>query len=313
MTVNVDPKQVGAHFTQLGDTERVNFAKIKQIQDVPNMIGIQLDSYKWFIKEGMSSVLRDSSGISDHTGSITLDYVDYSIDKEPKYSVAECKERDATYAAPLRVTCRLTNHITNQIQEQNIFFGELPLMTETGTFIINGAERVVVSQLVRSPGVYFSFERDKAGNKLFTGTVMPNRGPWVEYESDANDVLFVRVDKGKKFPLTTLIRAFGIETDEQIKEIFGESSYVLATLEKDNSTNRTTALIDVYKKLRPGEPATVEGAIAHIDNLFFNERTYDLTRPGRYKYNKKLALSSRLAGKTLARPIADPRTGEILA
>ena len=313
MTVKVDPKQVGAHFTTLGDTERVNFAKIKQIQDVPNMIGIQLDSYKWFVEEGMKAVLRDSSGISDHTGSITLDYVDYSIDKEPKYSVAECKERDATFAAALRVTCRLTNHITNEIQEQNIFFGDLPLMTDTGTFVINGAERVVVSQLVRSPGVYFSFERDKAGNKLFTGTVMPNRGPWIEYESDANDVLYVRVDKGKKFPLTTLIRAFGIETDEQIKEVFGESSYVLATLEKDNSTSRNTALLDLYKKLRPGEPATVEGAIAHVDNLFFNERTYDLTRPGRYKYNKKLAISYRLNGKTLARPIADPLTGEIIA
>ena len=186
-------------------------------------------------------------------------------------------------------------------------------MTETGTFIINGAERVVVSQLVRSPGIYFSFERDKGGNKLFSGTVMPNRGPWVEFESDANDVVYVRVDKGKKFPFTTLLRVFGIETDEQIKEIYGESSYVTSTLEKDNSVNRTTALIDLYKKLRPGEPATAEGALAHVENLFFNERTYDLTRVGRYKYNKKLAISNRISGRILSRPVADPLSGELLA
>ena len=313
MTAKVDPKIVGAHYEQLGNTERVNFAKIRQIQDVPNMINIQRDSYKWFVEEGMKSVLEDSSNVTDHTGAITMDYVDYSIDKEPKYSVEECKERDATYAASLKITCRLTNNITKQIQEQSIFFGDFPLMTDTGTFIINGAERVVVSQLVRSPGIYFSFERDKGGNKLFSGTVMPNRGPWVEYESDANDVVYVRVDKGKKFPITTLIRAFGIESDEQIKETFGESSYILATLEKDNSTNRSSALVDLYKKLRPGEPATTEGAIAHIDNLFFNERTYDLTRVGRYKYNKKLALASRIYGKTLSRPVADPLSGELIA
>ncbi len=313
MTVKVDPKLVGAHYEKLGDTERVNFAKIKQIQDIPNMIDIQLRSYKWFIEEGMKEVLKDSSNVTDHSGSLTLDYIDYTIDKEPKYSVEECKERDATFAASLKITCRLTNNETNQIQEQKIFFGDFPLMTETGTFIINGAERVVVSQLVRSPGIYFSFERDKGGNKLFSGTVMPNRGPWVEFESDANDVVYVRVDKGKKFPFTTLLRVFGIETDEQIKEIYGESSYVTSTLEKDNSVNRTTALIDLYKKLRPGEPATAEGALAHVENLFFNERTYDLTRVGRYKYNKKLAISNRISGRILSRPVADPLSGELLA
>ena len=316
MAQTVDPKLVGGHFEQLGGDEsrtRVNFAKTKQVQDVPNLIDIQLDSYKWFVEEGMQAVLRDSSCIEDHTGTIVLDYLDFTIDKTPKYSIKECKERDTTYAAPLKVTCRLTNRTTNEIQEQSIFFGDFPLMTDTGTFVINGAERVVVSQLVRSPGIYFGYEMDKAGNKLFSGTVMPNRGPWIEYESNADDVLYVRVDKGKKFPVTTLIRAFGIETDEQIKETFGEDSRIIATLEKDSSTNRSTALVELYKKLRPGEPATSEGAISHIDNLFFNERTYDLTRVGRYKYNKKLAIAGRLAGRTITRPISDPLTGEVLA
>ena len=313
MTLKVDPKSVGAHYERLGDNERVNFGKIKQIQDIPNMIDIQLKSYQWFVEEGLGFVLKEASSVMDHTGTITLDYIDYTLEKTPKYSVEECKERDATYAAPMRITCRLTNNATKEIQEQNIFFGDFPLMTDTGTFIINGAERVVVSQLVRSPGIYFSFEMDKGGNKLFSGTVMPNRGPWIEYESDANDVLYVRVDKGKKFPVTTLIRAFGIETDEQIKATFGEDPRVLATLDKDNSTNRSSALVDLYKKLRPGEPATTEGAISHIDNLFFNERTYDLTRVGRYKYNKKLALASRITGKILSRPVSDPMTGEVIA
>ncbi len=312
MMVKVDPSLIGGRFEKLGDSERVNCARKRDILDIPNMINIQLDSYKWFLEEGMKAVLVDSSNVTDHTGTITLDYVDFTIDKKPKYSIEECKERDATYSAPLRVTCRLTNNTTNQIQEQNIFFGDFPLMTDTGTFIINGAERVVVSQLVRSPGIYFFYDRDKGGNKLFAGTVMPNRGPWVEFESDASDVVYVRVDKGKKFPVTTLVRAFGIETDEQIKETFGASAQVLATLEKDNATNRSSALVDLYKKLRPGEPATVESAISHIDNLFFNERTYDLTRVGRYKYNKKLALSGRIVNKKLSRPVADPLSGEVL-
>jgi len=313
MMVKVDPSLIGGRWEKLGDGERVNCARKRDILDIPNMINIQLDSYKWFLEEGMKSVLVDSSNVTDHTGTITLDYIDFTIDKKPKYSIEECKERDATYSAPLRVTCRLTNNATNQIQEQNIFFGDFPLMTDTGTFIINGAERVVVSQLVRSPGIYYFYDRDKGGNKLFAGTVMPNRGPWVEFESDASDVVYVRVDKGKKFPVTTLVRAFGIESDEQIKETFGASAQVLATLEKDNSTNRSSALVDLYKKLRPGEPATVESAIAHIDNLFFNERTYDLTRVGRYKYNKKLALSGRITNKKLSRPVADPLSGEVLA
>ena len=321
MTSKVDPKSVGAHYEQLGQTQRVSFAKIPQVQEVPNLIAIQLDSYKWFVEEGMKSVLKDSSNVMDHTGTVVLDYVDYTIDKEPKYSVEECKERDATYSAPLRVRCRLTNKETGEIQEQTIFFGDFPLMTETGTFIINGAERVVVSQLVRSPGVYFTLDVDKSGNKLFSGTVMPNRGPWIEYETDANDVLFVRIDKGKKFPVTTLIRAFGIESDEQIRDTFGDDECVNATLEKEaaahrdlgvGDSKRNHALKELYIKLRPGEPATVDGAIAHIDNLFFNERTYDLTRVGRYKYNKKLCLSGRISGYAVTRPVSDPTTGEIL-
>ena len=321
MTSKVDPKTIGAHYEQLGQTQRVSFAKIPQIQEVPNLIAIQLDSYKWFVREGMKSVLRDSSNVVDHTGTIVLDYVDYSIDKEPKYSVEECKERDATYSSPLRVTCRLTNRETGEIQEQTIFFGDFPLMTDTGTFIINGAERVVVSQLVRSPGTYFTLDVDKSGNKLFSGTVMPNRGPWIEYETDANDVLFVRIDKGKKFPVTTLLRAFGIETDEQIRETFGDDECVNATLEKEaaghrdlgsGDSKRNHALKELYIKMRPGEPATVDGAIAHIDNMFFNERTYDLTRVGRYKYNKKLALAGRISGYSVTRPVSDPSTGEIL-
>ena len=322
MTQKVDPSVVGAHYETLGKTQRVSFAKIKQLQEVPNLIAIQLQSYKWFVEEGMKAVLKDSSNVIDHTGTIVLDYIDYSIDKEPKYSVEECKERDATYAAPLRITCRLTNMVTKEIQDQTIFFGDFPLMTETGTFIINGAERVVVSQLVRSPGVYFSYEMDKSGNKLFSGTVMPNRGPWIEYETDANDVLCVRVDKGKKFPVTTLIRAFGVETDEEIKEMFGAGHVICATLEKEatgrrdinsGESRRNQALKELYIKLRPGEPATVDSAVAHIDNLFFNERTYDLTRVGRYKYNKKLSLAPRIIGRSLTRPVCDPFTGEILA
>ena len=313
MTPTVDPKTVGAHYEQLGNNTRVNFAKIKEAQEIPNLIDIQLNSYKWFVEEGIQSVLKESSHIEDHTGTIVLDYIDYKLENTPKYSIGECKERDATYAAPLKVLCRLTNTQTGDIKETEIFFGDFPLMTETGTFIINGAERVVVSQLVRSPGVYFACDMDKAGNKLFSGTIMPNRGPWVEFESDANDVIYVRVDKGKKVPVTTLIRAFGIDTDEMIKETFGEDPRVLSTLEKDTSTNRPTALLELYKKLRPGEPATVDGAVAHIDNLFFSERTYDLTRVGRYKYNKKLALGNRITGKILTRPVSDPRTGEIIA
>ena len=313
MSELLDPREVGAFYEEFGKSRRVNFGKPSQKFELPNLIDVQLDSYRWFVEEGMKSVLKDSSNIVDHTGVIRLDYVDYKIDSTPKYTVEECRERDVTFAAPLHVVCRLTNNQTGEIQEQNIFFGDFPLMTETGTFVINGAERVVVSQLVRSPGIYYTLETDKVGHKLFAGTVMPNRGPWVEYESDANNVLYVRVDKGKKFPVTTLIRAFGIESDAQIKETFGEDASILATLEKDVSFNRATALVELYKKLRPGEPATTESAIAHIDNLFFNERTYDLTRVGRYKYNKKMALAARIEGHELSRPVVAPLTGEVIA
>lgn len=313
MSEQLDPKVLGATYEQRGKSRRVNFGKPSQKFELPNLINVQLESYRWFVEEGMKSVLKDSSNVVDHTGVIRLDYVDYKIDPEAKYTIEECRERDVTYAAPLHVTCRLTNNETGVIQEQSIFFGDFPLMTETGTFVINGAERVVVSQLVRSPGIYFTQEPDKAGRRLFAGTVMPNRGPWVEYEADATGVLYVRVDKGKKFPVTTLIRAFGIETDEQIKEAFGADANVLATLEKDVAVNRSTALVELYKKLRPGEPATVESAIAHIDNLFFNERTYDLTRVGRYKYNKKVALPARIIDHELSRPVVAPLTGEVIA
>ena len=304
--VNVKP-------VQLGKNTRMSFAKINEVQEMPNLIEVQKDSYDWFLKEGLKEVFRDVESITDHNGVLELSFVDYKLDDEPKYSIKECKERDTTYAAPLRVTAQLLNRETGEIRESEIFMGDFPLMTDSGTFVINGAERVIVSQLVRSPGVYFSKEVDKTGKDLFNSTIIPNRGAWIEYETDHNDVMYARIDKNRKIPMTAFLRSLGVETNEQIIELLGESDRLLSTLEKDTTSNRDEALLEVYKKLRPGEPFTVDGALSHIYNLFFEPRRYDISRVGRYKYNKKLALSGRLAGQTLSRPVVDPRTGEIVA
>ena len=313
MVSTASPEMIGARLVKYGNSERVCFSKIDEVQEMPNLIEVQKKSYRWFLREGLKEVLRDASSITDHTGNLVLDYVSCSIDETPKYTVEECKERDATYAAALKVKVRLTNKTTGELQEQDIFVGEFPLMTDTGTFIINGAERVVVSQLIRSPGIYFSEAFDKSGKKLYSGTVMPNRGPWIEYETDTNDVLYVRVDKNRKLPATVLLRALGLSTNDRIREFFNDDNCIAATLEKDTTTDYESGLLEIYRRLRPGEPPTLESAETHFNNIFFNERTYDLTRVGRYKYNKKLALAARLAGHVLTRPVANPLTGELMA
>ena len=297
---------------KLGNTERMSFSRIDEVIDIPNLIEVQKNSYQWFLDEGLREVFRDIGTIEDYNGNMALDFLDYQLDKEPKYSIKECKERDATYAAPLRVKARLLNKETGEIKTTDIFMGDFPLMTDYGTFVFNGAERVVVSQLVRSPGVYFGQSYDKTGKKLFTATMNPNRGAWLEYETDSNDVFYVRIDKNRKLPVTVLIRAMGLGTDEQIKEFFGEDEKILATLEKDTTKSREEGLLETYRKLRPGEPPTVESAQVHLDNLFFDPRRYDLSRFGRYKMNKKLALARRIMGGTAARDIIAPLTGEVL-
>ena len=312
MLQKVDPSVLGAHLVTLGNNQRVSFAKIKEVQEMPYLIEVQKKSYDLFIKEGLQEVLDDASGVVDHTGNLVLDYVSFTIDETPKYTVEECKERDATYSASMRVKVRLTNQTTGEIQEQDIFVGDVPLMTETGTFVINGAERVVVSQLVRSPGVYFGTQYDKSGKKLFTGTVMPNRGLWIEYETDSNDIVYTRVDKNRKIPVTVLLRVLGLHTNEQIIDTFGNLPKIMATLEKDSTDDYQSALFELYKKLRPGEPPTVDSAETFINNMIFNGRNYDLTRVGRYKYNKKLALGERLPGLTLSQDVIAPLTGEVL-
>ncbi|MBQ1183927.1 MAG: DNA-directed RNA polymerase subunit beta [Clostridia bacterium] len=291
----------------------MTFSKINEVIDMPNLIEIQKDSYEWFLKQGLKEVFEDMSSITDYTGNLVLDFIDYRLDDKPKYTVAECKERDATYAAPLRVLARLQNMETGEIKENEVFMGDFPLMTDSGTFVINGAERVVVSQLVRSPGVYFDCTIDKSGRKLFSSTVIPNRGAWLEYETAQDGALYVRIDKNRKLPLSTFVRSLGIETNFQMSELLGEDERMTATFEKDTTTNTDDALIEVYKKLRPGEPATVEGAQTHLEQLFFDDRRYDLSRVGRFKYNKKLAIGARIVGKVLSRPVVDPMTGEILA
>ena len=299
---------------KLGKNTRKSFAKINEVLEMPNLIEVQKNSYQWFLDEGLKEVFRDVSTITDYNGNLELNFVDYRFDEEPKYSVAECKERDVTYAAPLRVTARLNNTETGEIKESEVFMGDFPLMTDSGTFVINGAERVIVSQLVRSPGVYYSFDKDKTGKDLFKSTVIPNRGAWLEYEMDSNDVVYVRIDKNRKIPLTTFIRAIGLGTDDEIEEVFGPDERIKQTiLQKDQTANREEALLEVYKKLRPGEPPTVDSAVSHLNNLFFDARRYDLSRFGRYKYNKKLGVGSRLAGHVLSRPVANPMTGEIMA
>ncbi|MBR5473210.1 MAG: DNA-directed RNA polymerase subunit beta, partial [Clostridia bacterium] len=291
----------------------MTFSKINEVIDMPNLIEIQKDSYNWFITEGLKEVFKDMSAITDYSGNLVLSFIDYRIDEQPKYSVTECKSRDTTYAAPLRVTARLLNNETGEIKESEVFMGDFPLMTESGTFVINGAERAIVSQLVRSPGVYFARKIDeKTGKKLFSSTIIPNRGAWIEYETSVNDVLYVRIDKNRKLPVTTFVRALGIATNEQMRELLGEDERLSATLEVDETKSVEDALVEVYKKLRPSEPVTIEGARTYLEQLFFDPRRYDLSRVGRYKYNKKLAIGARIRGKVAARPIVDPSTGEIL-
>ncbi|HZJ78203.1 MAG TPA: DNA-directed RNA polymerase subunit beta [Clostridia bacterium] len=296
-----------------GKVTRMSFGKINEVMDMPNLIEVQKSSYRWFLKMGLREVLRDIGEIRDYSGSLVLTFIDYRMDDEPKYTVRECKERYATYSAPLRVLARLLNKETGDIKEKEVFMGDFPVMTESGTFIINGAERVVVSQLVRSPGVYFQMTHDKTGVELFSSTINPNRGAWLEYETDSNNVYYVRIDKNRKIPITTFIRSLGLSSNDDIREFFGEDERINATLEKDETKNSEEALIEVFKKIRPGEPVTLETAQQQIDNLFFDSHRYDLSRVGRYKYNKKLSLSNRLKGCTVTQPIISEVTGEILA
>ena len=291
---------------------RKTFAKIGDFIDIPNLIQVQKDSYNWFVKEGLGEVLRDISPIEDYTGNLVLEFFDYYMEEETKYSLEEAKERDATYSTRLHVKVRLINRETGEIKEQEIYLGDFPLMTDSGTFVINGAERVVVSQLVRSPGCYYESDYDKTGKKLYKATVMPIRGAWLEYETDSNDVFYVRIDRTRKLPVTTLLRAIGLVTDEQITELFGDEDKILATINKDTAKTNEDALIEIYKKLRPGELPTVEAARTLFDNLFFDPRRYDLARVGRYKYNKKLDLATRITGQVAFDKIVDAETGELL-
>ncbi len=299
---------------QLGKNVRMSFGKINEVLDMPNLLEIQKNSYKWFREEGLQEVFRDFSA-TDYNGNLVLTFVGYRFDDDNlKYTIAEAKEHQATYASPLRVTAKLWNKETGELKESEIFMGDFPLMTESGTFVINGAERVIVSQLVRSPGVYYDMEKDKTGKELFKSTIIPNRGAWLEYEMDSNDVVYVRIDKNRKIPLTTFIRSIGLGTDEEIQKMFGIDERLNQTiLQKDTTKNTEDALVEVYKKLRPGEPPTVESAQAHLNLLFFDPRRYDLCKFGRYKYNKKLGIASRLAGHQLTKDVVNPRTGEILA
>ena len=304
--VNVKP-------VHLGETVRMSFSRIDEVLEMPNLIEVQKDSYQWFLDEGLKEVFKDVSGITDYTGNLVLDFVDYKLDVDkPNYTVEECKERDTTYAAALRVTARLLNKESGEIKESEVFMGDFPLMTDSGTFVINGAERVIVSQLVRSPGVYYKMEYDKTGKELFSSTVIPNQGAWLEYENDANDVFYVRIDKNRKIPITVFIRALGLGTDGELLDYFGNDQRIKATIEKDPCKTTEEALLEVYRKLRPSEPPTIESAQSHINALFFDARRYDLSRVGRYKYNKKLGISNRLQGQKLAAPIANPLTGEVM-
>ncbi len=304
--VNVKP-------VKLGRNTRMSFAKINEVMEMPNLIEVQKNSYNWFLDVGLREVFRDIDEITDYTGNLVLDFIDYRMEKTPKYSVKECKERDATYAVRLMVTARLLNKETGEIKINEIYMGDFPKMTDSGTFVINGAERVIISQLVRSPGVYFDMTRDKTGKKLFTSTIIPNRGAWLEYETDQNNIFYVRIDKNRKLPVTTLIRALGLGSNTEITDFFGPDERILATLEKDPTQNMEEALIEVYKKLRPGEPPTLETAQSHLSGLFFDEHRYDLSRVGRYKYNKKLAISDRLRYQVLAQPVVSLVTGELIA
>ena len=299
---------------QVGKGVRMSFSKQKEVLEMPNLIEVQKDSYRWFLEEGLDEVFRDISPISDYSDHLNLEFVSFQLcEDDVKYSIEECKERDATYAAPLKVRVRLHNKETDDIKEHDIFMGDLPLMTATGTFVINGAERVIVSQLVRSPGIYYAIGHDKIGKTLYSSTVIPNRGAWLEYETDSNDVFYVRVDRNRKVPITVLIRALGIGTNQQIIDLFGEEPKIMASFAKDPSENYTDGLLELYKKLRPGEPLSVESAEPLINGMFFDARRYDLAKVGRYKFNKKLAFKNRIVGLTLAKDVVDTTTGEVLA
>ena len=297
---------------QLGTATRKSFAKINEVMQMPNLIEVQKKSYQWFLDEGLEEVFRDIGSITDYTGNLVLDFIDYTMDEDPKYTIAQCKARDVTYAKPLKVRARLQNKETGEVKENIIFMGDFPLMTDAGTFVINGAERCIVSQLVRSPGVYYHMDHDKTGKELYTNTVIPNRGAWLEYETDANDLFYVRIDKNRKIFITTFLRALGLGLDHEIIDYFGEDERLVATIEKDTTKNQEEALLEVYKRLRPGEPPTLETAQAHLDGLFFDPHRYDLSRVGRYKYNKKLGMADRLNGQILAEPVISPQ-GEFLA
>ncbi|MCI8507908.1 MAG: DNA-directed RNA polymerase subunit beta [Lachnospiraceae bacterium] len=293
---------------------RMSYSRQKEVLEMPNLIEVQKDSYRWFLEAGLKEVFEDISPIADYSGQLSLEFVDFQLcEEEVKYSIEECKERDATYAAPLKMNVRLHNKETDEINQHDIFMGDLPLMTETGTFVINGAERVIVSQLVRSPGIYYAIGHDKLGKTLYSCTVIPNRGAWLEYETDSNDVFYVRVDRTRKVPITVLIRSLGIGTNEEIRELFGDEPKILASMEKDPSNNYEDGLLELYKKIRPGEPLAVESAESLINAMFFDPRRYDLAKVGRYKFNKKLAFKNRIAGHVVAEDVVNPSTGEILA
>ncbi len=297
-----------------GKSSRMSYSRQKEVLQMPNLIEVQKDSYQWFLDEGLNEVFDDISPITDYSGHLSLEFVDYMLcENDVKYTIEECKERDATYAAPLKVKVRLHNKETDEINEHEIFMGDLPLMTATGTFVINGAERVIVSQLVRSPGIYYAIAHDKVGKRLFSSTVIPNRGAWLEYETDSNDVFYVRVDRTRKVPITVLVRALGIGTNPEIIELFGEEPKILASFEKDAASNYQEGLLELYKKIRPGEPLAVDSAESLITSMFFDPRRYDLAKVGRYKFNKKLALKNRITGQVLAEAAVSPLTGEVIA
>ena len=312
--VNVKP-------VKLGNTERMSFGKIDEVIDMPNLIDIQKASYKWLLDEGLKEVFKDVSGITDYQDNLVLDFIDYTLDVDhPNYSVIECKVRDATYSAALRVTARLLNKSTGEIKESNVFMGDFPLMTASGTFVINGAERVIVSQLVRSPGVYYKMDHDKTGKELYSTTVIPNRGAWLEYETDSNDVFYVRVDRTRKVPITVLLRALGVGTNQAILDMFGDEPKIQASFSKDPAiTEREpqgsfeAGLLELYKKIRPGEPLAVDSAESLITSMFFDPRRYDLAKVGRYKFNKKLNLKNRVTGQVLAEDVVSAVTGEVVA
>ena len=287
---------------QYGKTLRKSFARYQEILEMPNLLEVQKTSYQWFLDTGLREVFKDVGAITDYAGNLELSFVDYSMDEPPKYDVEECKARDATYAAPIKVKVHLRNTQNNQINEQEIFMGDFPIMTQAGTFVINGAERVIVSQIVRSPGMYYTRTADKADNLTFTTTVIPYRGAWLEYETDLSDIFYVRIDKNRKLPITCLIRALGVKTDAEIIELFGEDERIKATLEKDACKTYEEAMLEIYRKLRPGEPPTLDSAESLLSATFFDPRRYDLSAVGRYKFNKKMALWTRLSGHKLPCP-----------